>query len=127
MKTEIVTLCEYASENNGRLTIVDTFDVLNVDRLPWRAYFYIAAKMNVEGEECNYNTITISIVKASDETQSLFQANSKFTKGEGNLKHINVVAGLKGLIFSEEGDYKLRICLDEAMIVDYKFKVAIHG
>jgi hypothetical protein len=127
MKTEIVTLCEYASENNGRLTIVDTFDVLNVERFPWRAYFYIAAKMNVEGEECNYNTITIAIVKSSNETQTLFQANSKFTKGEGNLKYINVVAGLKGLIFNEEGDYKLRIYLDEAMVVDYKFKVAIHG
>jgi hypothetical protein len=38
-----------------------------------------------------------------------------------------VVAGLKGLIFNEEGDYKLRIYLDEAMVVDYNFKVAIHG
>ena len=52
----------------------------------------------------------------------VFEASSPVTKPKG-VDKLNVVAGLKGLIFDSAGDYKFSICLDEDLVAEYNFKV----
>lgn len=120
MKSEIITLCEYASEHNGQLTIVDTFDVLTAAKFPWRAYFYVAAKIKMTNCLKHYNTIKISITFGASGA-TIFEASTPFTKEK--IDKFNVVAGLKGLIFDKQGEYLLNISLDNDIIAEHPFKV----
>ena len=36
MTVGLFVLCDYAKNDNGRLTIVDTFDSIRASKLPWR-------------------------------------------------------------------------------------------
>lgn len=120
MKPEIITLCEYASEHNGQLTIVNTFDALAAAKFPWRAYFHVAAKINITDCTKHYETVKMYIV-SNNSGAIIFEASSPFTKER--IDKFNVVAGLKGLIFDQPGEYLLKLSLDNDMIVEYPFKV----
>lgn len=120
MKPEIITLCEYASEHNGQLTIVNTFDALVATKFPWRAYFHVAAKINIIDCAKHYGTVKMFIV-SNNSGSIIFEASSPFTKEK--IDKFNVVAGLKGLIFDQPGEYLLKLSLDNDMIVEYPFKV----
>lgn len=63
MKVEISTLCEYASEHSGQLTIVDTFDAIFALKFPWRAYFHFVARINLEDTRKDYQKVKMFIVK----------------------------------------------------------------
>lgn len=124
MKTEISTLCEYASDNNGRLTIVDAFDAIVADKLPWRSYFYFAAKWNMDGNSIEYKKMTISIVPDEADAKPIFETSGPFEKIE-EVSKLNFAAGLKGLIFEKAGDYYFRIKFDDEIATDHKFKVLV--
>lgn len=123
MRPEILTLCEYASEHNGRLTIVDTFDAIDAMKFPWRAYFYVAAKIDMERYDIDYKTMSLSITLRGDSSKSVFEASSNFERPD-DMGKLVVVAGLKGLIFELPGEYLFRIKLDDTLIAEYPFKVA---
>ncbi len=122
MKPEIVALCGYASENNGKLTIVDAFDALVAQKFPWRAYFHFAAKINLEDRSNDYQKIKMLIIKDDDNHEKLFEAESTLQK-LSNLEKMNLVAGLKGLIFNTSGQYLFQVIFDNETIINHPFRV----
>lgn len=124
MNPEILTLCEYASEHNGHLTIIDTFDAIVATKFPWRAYFYIAAKVNISDCNINCKTISMEIVSSDRSTKAIFETSSPFDRPQECGK-LNLVSGFKGLIFEQAGDYNFRIYLDKSVIADCQFKVIL--
>ena len=124
MKVEISTLCEYASEHLGQLTIVDTFDAIFALKFPWRAYFHFAAKINLEETRNNYQKITMKIVKADESQEKLIEVQGAY-KQIANAEKMNLVAGLKGLIFNSPGEYKFQVFFDGDMIVDHSFRLIL--
>lgn len=125
MYPEILTLCEYASETNGKLTIVDTFDSIKASKFPWRAYFSIAAKINMEGCEKSFDRLTFNIA-SDDNSEKIFEASSPFERME-NMQKLNVVAGLKGLIFEHPGKYCFEIFFDNQRVAKHFFKVELRN
>ena len=124
MKTEILTLCRYASDNEGHQTIVDTFDTIVADKIPWREYFYVAAKINLIDNNPDYKKISMSIAHIGEETKEIFKATSPFARPE-NTEKISITAGFKGLIFEHEGNYSLRIHFDDTLVAELPFKVIL--
>ncbi len=124
MKPEILTLCEYASEHNGQLTIADTFDAIAALKFPWRAYFYVAARINLDGCDIEYETMSLCVASKKEPTQIVFEATSKFARPK-DMGKLVVVAGLKGLIFESAGEYCFQIKLDNTIIAEYPFKVTL--
>lgn len=122
MKPEIITLCEYASENNGRLTIVDTFDTIVAAKFPWRAYFSIALRVDLSGFDAECKNLSMKVVSTSDSSSLIFEAHSPFER-PNNLGKLNVVAGFKGLIFNETGSFQFLVMLDDVVIAECPFKV----
>ncbi len=123
MKLEICTLCEYASEHNGRLTIVDTFDAIVASKFPWRAYFHFAAKISIESDQKEYQKIRMLIMK-SDSLEILFDTSGSYNYVDKTEK-INLLAGFKGIIFSTPGEYKFQVYFDDDLVIDHPFKLML--
>lgn len=122
MKVEISSLCEYASEHAGRLTIIDTFDTIVAMKIPWRAYFYYVAKIDANDVRKEYETIKVVI--RNDGGDNLFEVSNPF--GKHQLLHkFNLVAGFKGLIFDKAGEYKLSVYFDKELVIEHLFKVEL--
>lgn len=119
MNIDLFTLCDYVSNHNGQLTIIDTFDSLNAHKFPWRAYFGIAVKMDIQKNITdNFN---ICIYKDDVPENKLFNMSTPFNSKESGKF---VFAGnIKGLIFEEAGLYHCTLCIGDSVIKDYEFHV----
>lgn len=124
MKSEILTLCEYASDHKGRLTIVDTFDAILAHKLPWRAYFSVAAKIDLMGCNEDYRIVTMRIISCKDANKVVFEASSPFNPPE-SFDKLNLAANFKGLIFEEPGEYLFHVLFDNTIIAECMFKVIL--
>lgn len=124
MKIEICTLCEYASEHQGRLTIVDTIDAIHALKFPWRAYFHFAARLNLEDNAKEYQQIKMRIVKADDGNEILFETCGTYNIAVDTEK-MNLLAGIKGIIFNNPGRYKFQVFFDDDSVIDYSFKLIL--
>lgn len=124
MKSEVLALCEYASDHDGSLTIVDTFDNIMVAKLPWRAYFYVATRISFVDCEVDYKTVLLKIVSLDEQEKVVFETTSPFNP-PNELKKMNIVAGFKGLIFESAGEYCFRLYMDDNLINEYPFKVIL--
>lgn len=125
MKPEIVTLCEYASETKGRLTIVDTFESITAVKFPWRAYFYAVSKIDLMNTQLGDQSVTISIVGSQKNMPLVFEASSPY--GKNDMGKLNIIAGFKGLIFESAGDYYFRVTIGKKIVVNHLFKVIEKG
>ncbi len=124
MKLEICTLCEYASEHNGRLTIVDTFDAIVALKFPWRAYFHFAAKINMSDNQKEYQKIRMLIIKSDDDCEVLFDTNGSYNHID-KAEKMNLLAGFKGIIFNSLGEYKFQVFFDDELVVNHPFKLIL--
>jgi hypothetical protein len=127
MKPEIVALCEYASDHNGHLTIVDAFDAIKAEKFPWRAYFSVAAKIDMSGAKTEYQTVRLSIVCPENEGEEAIFETSSHLPHINDKGKINLVASFKGLIFKQAGIYRFQIYFDNDMVVNHSFKVERNG
>ncbi len=128
MKIEISTICNYASNKSGSLTIVDTIDVISADKFPCKASFCFAAKINMEDVAKDYKTFVIQVVDIGNKDEKLFEASGPINNlGDSGKPGAKIQAALNfnGLIFNREGDYKIRILLDGEPVIDHPFKVAL--
>lgn len=122
MKVTLFTLCNYASNNNGQLTIVDTLNGLSAIKFPWRAYFAIAVNIIFEGDIQGDKDFEMEIVKFGD-NKKLFSAVQK-VNFKNDIKNLAVAANIKGLVFNSAGTYVFRIYIDNEIIEQYPFEVS---
>lgn len=123
MKIELFTLCNFAANNNGKLTIVDTIDSFIVEKFPWRAYFGLALKLNLGSDikQPDKDSSFSIILFKEGEDEKLFTAetNLNMTKDE----KVVIAANIKGLIFKSPGTYHFHLKLGENLLEDYSFEV----
>ena len=124
MKVELFTLCDYVSNHNGHLTIIDTFETIEADKFPWRSYFGVALKVHLSNPQSEVLKLNIYIHKDGNLERN-FNATQEMTVQDA---HKMVMAGnIKGLIFDAPGIYHFKVSLEERQIVDYTFSVKQTG
>lgn len=121
MKIIFFTLCDYATNEKGHLTIVNTRDLLEVEKLPWRAYLGFAIKGYFD-KEYPQTTLTLSIYKAEQESQPIFKTSADIKQGVGKFQ---MAGNLRGLIFNEEGEYEFRIESNHGLKFKDSFKIEL--
>lgn len=121
MKIELFTLCDYVSNNNGKLTIVNTFDALTASKFPWRAYFGVAIKIDLAEAKAENSQFAMHIHKEGDEQTRLFNVNTTIKPQE--MDKLVFAGNIKGLIFAEPGVYHYVISIDDDILLDYLFTV----
>lgn len=123
MRTELFTLCDYAKNDGGKLTIVDTFDVVIAEKLPWRAYFGFALKLRMENCDGG-KELQLKIIEKDHPDNSLFCVNTVLSQiKEGGI--LATTGNLKGVVFEKEGDYEFKILLSEQEVYSFPFKVKL--
>lgn len=119
MKIELFTLCEYSSNHDGSLTIVNTLDRIETDKLPWRAYFGFAIKGIILHSQPSDTILTFQISK-KDSDKVLFQTTFPIIDKIGRFA---ASGNLRGFIFEEEGDYLFQVSSNHGLNIDYPFIV----
>lgn len=121
MTLELFTLCEYASNTGGKLTIVNTLDTITAEKFPWRAYFGFALKGIIKHEHPSDSKISLSILK-EDNNLAIFETTFPIIDKVGRFA---AAANLRGLIFEQEGRYIFRVSNTDGLCVDYQFTVTL--
>lgn len=132
MKIDIITICDYAKIEQGRLSIVDSRDFLEVPKFPWRVYIGIAVKGTLMHDMPKDSHYILSIfnkddIKAADdgsltERMTVFRAQSPAIEDKGKFA---IAGNIRGLIFNEPGDYIFRIQSSDGARCDYRFSVVL--
>lgn len=130
MKIDIITICDYAKIDNGRLSIVDSRDFLEVPKFPRRVYIGIAVKGTLIHDMPDDSYYILSIFKKEDieaadngslsENKIVFQTKSPAIKDKGKFA---IAGNIRGLIFNSPGDYIFRIQSSDGVNCDYGFSV----
>lgn len=124
MTVELFALCDFAKNDGGRLTIVDTFDNIRAEKLPWRAYFGFALKVRVNPEDLNGKELTLKILSQQKPDAPLFCTTT--TLAADGKKGILAIAGNpKGLLFENAGSHDFKVYLDNQEIFSHTFNVEL--
>jgi hypothetical protein len=62
MEIEIFTLCDFAQDNNGKLTIVGTFDTLFTQQLPVMQNCCVVVKMRLANSETGKHAVMLKFL-----------------------------------------------------------------
>jgi hypothetical protein len=62
MEIEIFTLCDFAQDNNGKLTIVGTFDTLFTQQLPVMQNCSVVAKLRLANSEAGHHSVKLKFL-----------------------------------------------------------------
>ena len=115
MDIEIFTLCDAATDYQGRLCILGVFDTIFASNLPAiHAQCAVALRMRFQKIEEGTHTLTLHIVN-EDGVMVIPALNGQFvvqmpgTEREGT---INVVLNLQGLNFTAYGQYEVNLAID---------------
>lgn len=121
MTLELFTLCEFASNAEGKLTIVNTLDTITAEKLPWRAYFGFAIKGLIKHEHPVDTKLSLSIFKENNK-ETLFETTFPIIDKVGRFA---AAGNLRGLIFEREGYYIFRVSTTDGLNIDYQFAVVL--
>ena len=126
MTVDIFALCDYAKNDNGRLTIVDTFDSIRAAKLPWRAYFGFALKLQVTPDDLDGNELTLKISNQANLDVAIFETSTKLISGQ-KKGSLSIAGNLKGLIFEQAGSYDFIVFLNGQEIYSHPFMVEVEN
>ncbi len=114
MELELFTLCDFAQDANGKLTIVGTFDTINMPQIPAQVNAcFIAARIRFYSDEKGKIPLGLKIT-TEDGTNVIPPLD-----GELQIPNIpgvesiaqNICIGLNGLQINDYGTYYLTIFL----------------
>lgn len=118
MEVEIFTLCDFAQDNHGKLTIVGTFDNINVNSFPSESPNYsIAMRLRVANSEAGNHTMHIKCLDENGVEINNLALKAEFTvmpNQKAPYSGINLVLNLKKpLRFERPGRLNFELYLDD--------------
>ena len=122
MDIELFTLCDYATNDDGRLTIVNTLDNLVVDKFPWRAYFGFALKGTIKHIRQEDTILTLSLYLKGQEETCIFNSSAPLMNKVGRFA---AAGNLRGLIFEQPGEYIFKVYSNNGLCREYVFDVKL--
>lgn len=123
MKVELFTLCDGAYNYNGKLTIVGTLDGINVHALPSQVNFGIALKLRQEEIDTGDRKLSLHFVEPNGvEIPAEISMNLALSEHQKD-SHISAAVNIQGLPLKNEGEYNIKVNLDQITIGEYRFFV----
>lgn len=109
MKLELFAICEGAFNNNGRLTIVNTYDYVNVAEFPVKLSIGVAIKLRFSKEEYGEKTFVLNIVNR-EKNQTFAKMEAKTIVPQANEEVIlNLASNVQNFAFQEPGMYDFNL------------------
>lgn len=126
MKVELLAISEGAYNHNGRLTLVEAFDVMHVQRVPAEAAVGLAAKILFNPEDTGRHTMIIR-VSHSGQQNAIADFNSEIdVPNDPEGGKLLMAANVRGFKIPFDGSYSLSLLIDGNEINSTTFKVISH-
>lgn len=118
MKLDIFTFCDFAQESNGKMTIVGTFNVLQLNKVP-SVYqnFYVAIRATFAPEDEGEHTLRLTF-KHEDSGYELLPAlelKTETVRNDGMFSSMNLPFNAPFLNFEKEGKYVCTVTIDDVI------------
>jgi hypothetical protein len=116
MEIEIFTLADFAQDNNSKLTIVGTFDNINVKQFPvTHPVCALACRLRFAAKESGAHDFKLRLIDASGkETIQPIEGNINIgAPPNGQFTSINIVVNFNQLQFPAAGRYSFELYVDD--------------
>ena len=116
METEIFTLCDFAQDNSGKLTVVGTFDGIHAKQFPFvQPAFYVALRLRFSVKETGEHEIKLRLIDAEGKEvikpiQGQLNINAP---NNGQYSAINMVFNFSQMKFEKPGRYSFELYMDD--------------
>jgi len=115
MEIEIFTLCDFAQDNNSKLTIVGTFDSINAKQFPVQhPACAVACRLRFSDKEAGDHAFKLRMTDAAGkETLQPIEGNINIPPpANGQIVTINLVVNFNQLQFAKPGRYSFELYID---------------
>lgn len=120
MEIEIFTLCDYAQDNNGKLTIVGTFDSINVASFPTDSPpCYMAMRIRIANSEAGNHSLKIRCVDENSvelPQLSLLGGFNILANQAASYSGVNVVLGMRPIRLERSGRLTFELYIDDEWV-----------
>ena len=116
MEIEIFTLCDFAQDNSGKLTVVGTFDGINSKQFPFtQANFSVACRLRFAEKETGSHDMRLRFIDIDGkEILQPIQGQMNIPKPiNGQYSTINLVFNLSQIKFDKAGRYSFELYIDD--------------
>ena len=116
MEIEIFTLSDFAQDNNSKLTIVGTFDSINVKQFPvTHPACTLACRLRFAAKESGSHDFKLRLIDAAGkETIQPIEGNINIgAPPNGQFTSINIVVNFNQLQFPAAGRYSFELYIDD--------------
>jgi hypothetical protein len=115
MEIEIFTLCDFAQDNNSKLTVVGTFDSIHAKQFPAQhPACTVACRLRFSDKEAGDHDFKLRMIDAAGkETIQPIEGNINIpAAANGRVVTINLVINFNQLQFTKPGRYSFELYID---------------
>jgi hypothetical protein len=119
MEAEIFTLCDFAQEANGKLTIVGTFDrINNIKEFPYvHPSCSVACRLRFASKEGGSHQFRLRLIDKKGKEISSIQGDINIGPAPGaEYMTVNIPIHYNQIRFEEEGRYSFELYIDDKWI-----------
>jgi hypothetical protein len=116
MEIEIFTLCDFAQDNSGKLTVVGTFDGINSKQFPFvQGNFSVACRLRFSEKETGQHTMRLRFIDANGkELLQPIEGEMNIPKPtNGQYTTINLVFNFNQIKFEKAGRYSFELFIND--------------
>lgn len=114
MEIEIFTLCDYAADNGGKLTVVGTFDNITTQSLPTIQQLGIAIRLRFSAKQAGNHTMELKISDPTKSSIANINGNLNVPLPAEPLTYTSINMALNlGIEIKTKGVYKIEFHLDD--------------
>ena len=115
MEVEIFTVCDFAQDNNGKLTIVGTFDRITATAFPCvHAQLSVALRLRFANSEAGVHTLKVRLTdNANINVIEPLQGEINVNPSTLGYSAVNLVINFQGAKFEKEGRYSFELHVDD--------------
>ena len=116
MEIEIFTLCDFAQDNNGKLTVVGTFDSINSKQFPvTQPNFCVACRLRFSEKEVGEQEIRLRFIDGSGKEiiQPIEGKINIANPANGQYSAVNLVFNFNQLKFEKAGRYSFELYIND--------------
>jgi len=116
MEIEIFTLCDFAQDNNSKLTVVGTFDSIHSKQFPFvQASFSVACRLRFSEKETGPHDMRLRFTGANkEEVIKPIEGQMNIAKPQnGQYSAVNLVFNFNQVKFEKAGRYSFELYIDD--------------
>lgn len=115
MNVNILTLCDFAQDNNGKLTIVGVYDLIVTKKVPLKKNLFFVARICFDAEDCGKkHNVKVTIFDEKKQEALIPPVTNELPIEESKKKvYCNLIFELGNFTFPTNGIYDFKLEVDE--------------